>query len=161
MANPLLERMSPAELAERAQVIEFKGCIGDFERLVGIVEADFAALEAEFRPRDWRLAPVTGRLEFAWQDMRKEFPAATGRLNAEMPAICQRCLEPFRMPLDVSLRTIFVSADAAMTDLPEVEVWELQEEVLRLQDLVEESIVMALPLAPLHDTAGQCGPLAM
>lgn len=162
MANPLLERVQPAELAERGQVIEFKGCVGDFERLTGIAEADFAALGEQTRPRGWRSAPVSARLEFAWLDVRKAFPAVTGRIRAEMPAICQRCLEPFRMPVETALSVLFVGedADGGVTEMPDFETWALQGDLVNLQDVVEESIVMALPLAPLHEAADKCGPLA-
>jgi uncharacterized protein len=162
MGNPILERVLPAELADRGQIIEFKGDIGSFERLMGIAEADFAALEAKNQPRDWRTAPVEASLEFAWTDARKALPAATGRFRVEMPVVCQRCLEPFRMRVQSPLRLLFTSGEEPgdSADTPDYEAWELEADSISLQDVLEESIVMALPLAPVHEKAAECGPLA-
>ena len=40
------------------------------------------------------------------------------------------------------------------------EVWELAEDAVRPLDIVEEALIMALPLSPLHKSRDLCGPLA-
>lgn len=163
MANPLSDRVQPKELATRGQCIEFKGKVSDFERLAEIVEADLAALSAELRPRGWRAAPVAIRLEFAWAGGPQQIPAINGRIIAKIPAVCQRCLEAFELELDSSVRMLLAGPDAEpgeTPDLAEFEVWELDEETLRPLDIVEESLVMAMPLAPTHDFDESCVALA-
>ena len=163
MANPLLESVQPAELASREQVIEFKGKVGDFERLCGIVEADLAALEAADRPRGWKNRPVTGRLAFRWLDARQAYPAAEGSLSASLAAVCQRCLDGFEMPLASSFSILFTNepeAAESVEDTPGYESWALDNDVVRLKDVVEESLIMALPLAPVHRSPEECGDLA-
>lgn len=162
MANPLFDRVLPKELASLGQVIEVKGKVSDFNRLVEIVEADLAAVSEDVRPRRWRAAPVDIRLEFAWVDAPQEIPAVTGRVSAQLPAVCQRCLEAFELTLDASLSMLLVRPDVESGESPdpaEYEVWELEEETLRPLDLVEESLVMALPLAPTHESRDSCGTL--
>lgn len=44
-------------------------------------------------------------------------------------------------------------------DLADIEIWELEDETVRPVDIVEESLVMALPLAPMHESLELCGPL--
>ncbi|MDH4073594.1 MAG: DUF177 domain-containing protein [Gammaproteobacteria bacterium] len=162
MANPLLDRVRPAELADRGQVIEIKGFVGEFERLEQIVESDLAALEKDERPRDWRLRPVAGRITFRWLDARRTYPAAEGSLTAALAAVCQRCLEAFEMPLAASFSILFADGDDgdAAEAAPGYEYYELDDGVLLLNDVVEELLVMAMPLAPVHATREKCGALA-
>jgi len=163
MTNPLLERVLPAELAECAQLIEYKGKVGELERLSGIVEADLASIRAADRPRNWRAAAVEARLEFDWSDARRELAVVRGTVLSQLYAVCQRCLEAFVMPVETSLSLIFAPPGTASDEMPEVvdfEAWELEEETVRLLDIVEESLIMALPLAPMHEYDETCGALA-
>ena len=162
MANPLLDRVLPAELAERRQVIEFEGKVGDFERLVSIVDADLAALEAPVRPKLRAEKPVSARLAFSWLDADRRVPSLEGRAKTVLSAVCQRCLEPFEMPVDTTFNILFCdeAQDGAELEAPGFESWVLDEGRARLHDIVEESLVMALPLAPVHRAATDCGPLA-
>lgn len=163
MANPLFDRVRPAELAGRGQNIEFKGEIANFGRLVEIVEAELAAVSEELRPREWRTAPVDIRLDFGWVDTAGRMPAVTGRVSARVPAVCQRCLGAFELSLEAPVRMLLVRPDAESgdsADLAGYEVWELDEDTLRPLDIVEESLVMTMPLAPVHESEDSCGALA-
>ena len=60
MANPLLDRALPEELADRRQVFELKGKIEDFPRLVEIVEADLE-MQRPRRSAPARLAGCSGK----------------------------------------------------------------------------------------------------
>ena len=151
MANPLFARILPKEAAAIGQLIECKGEIGDFERLAEIVEADIAALSADTQPQNWRAAPVDIRLEFAWAAGLESVPAINGRATAQLPAVCQRCLEAFDLSLDTSVNMLLVAATES-ADLDRYEVWELEDGALRIADIVEEALVMAMPLAPTQES---------
>jgi uncharacterized protein len=158
MANPLFDRVVPKEFAARGQLIECKGKMGDFERLVEFVEADIAAVSEDMRPQRWRAEPVDIRLQFGWADGPQGVPSLTGRASAQIPAVCQRCLEAFELSLEASLKMLLVEP-GEWPDLAGYEVWELEEEALRLADIVEESLVMAMPLAPTHGSMESCAGL--
>ena len=160
MANPLLDRALPEELAERGQVFELEGKIEDFQRLKEIVEEDLAAIDHEKYPREWRAAPVSIRLGFSWADARGEIPSLEGKIATEIAAVCQRCLEPFGLPLRTTLKMLLLRAADATTVRDEFEIWELEEDVVRPLDIVEEALIMALPLSPVHLSRDLCGPLA-
>ncbi len=160
MANPLLDHALPAELAERGQVFEFKGRIGDFPRLVEIVEADFEAAAEQRPPREWQRAPVDIRLGFAWADSRQEIPAMEGEISTEIAAVCQRCLEPFELPLRTTLRMLLMKSSEATTALSDFEIWEVEGDTIRPIEIVEEALIMALPLSVTHASREECGPLA-
>jgi uncharacterized protein len=155
MANPLLDRASPKELANRGQVIEITEKIGSLGRLSEIVNEDLDRLPREQRPRAWQTAPVTIRLRFGWADDRRALPAVTGSVDTTMAAVCQRCLEPFELPVQTSLNALLTSADEPAGH-EDFEVWELDEDTVCPLDLVEEALIMALPLSAMHPPGAAC-----
>ena len=70
-------------------------------------------------------------------------------------AVCQRCLEPMKLPLTVDLRYLFTEAGPDAVE-EGIEVWEMDEELLRPLDLVEEVLIMAMPFAALHGSDAAC-----
>jgi uncharacterized metal-binding protein YceD (DUF177 family) len=160
MANPLFARILPKEAATLGQLIEYKGEVGDFERLSEIVAADIAALSEDMQPRNWRAASVAIRLEFAWADGLEGIPAINGRASAKLPAVCQRCLEAFDLSLDTAVNMLLVTP-AESVDVDKHEVWELEDEAFRVLDIVEEALVMAMPLAPTHDSGESCAAMTI
>jgi uncharacterized metal-binding protein YceD (DUF177 family) len=160
MANPLLDRALPEELAERGQAFEIKGKIGDFQRLVEIVEADLESVSERMRPREWRSAPVDIRLGFGWADSRREIPTLEGEISTDIVAVCQRCLEPFELPLTTTLKMLLLKSADATAAHGDFEIWEVEGNAIRPIDIVEEALIMALPLSVLHQSPELCGPLA-
>ena len=117
---------------------------------------DLAALDPDTLPADWREAPVAGRLAFGFADAQNRVPVLDGRVAVTIDAVCQRCLAPFRWSLDVSLRLMFGDAPAGAAESEEYELWELPEATLRPLDVVDEALVMAMPLAPMHADDATC-----
>ncbi len=160
MANPLLDRARPEVLADRGQVFELKGNLKDFGRLIEILEADLESVAVEKRPREWQAAPVNIRLGFAWADSRREIPALEGEISTDIVAVCQRCLEPFDLPLKTTLKMLLLKSVDATTVQDEFEIWEVEGDEVRPLDIVEETLIMALPLSAVHQSRDLCGPLA-
>ena len=83
---------------------------------------------------------------------------------ASIAALCQRCLEPCEIAIETELNMVLVQeslqSKAAKTGFSELEIWELEEDTIRPLDIVEEALIMALPLSPLHPSRDSCGPLA-
>ncbi len=124
--------------------------------MVEIIEADLGTLGRPFLPQEWRHAPVDIRLQFGWADVQKTLPALTGRVATEVVAVCQRCLEPFEMPVVADLDLLLMRADGGDIGNDGQEVWEIEEETIRPLDLIEEALIMAMPFSALHETAEQC-----
>jgi uncharacterized protein len=163
MANPLLENVLPADLADRGQVIEKVGEIGDFERLVEVVEKELLASDDMGRPRNWRHWPVDVALRFGRLGAESARPRVSGTVRTTIPLVCQRCLGCFELPLEVSINLVLVAPvepGADREDEAGYEVWELDSDTIRVADIVEEALIMALPLAPVHRSREECGPLA-
>lgn len=71
-----------------------------------------------------------------------------------MPMICQRCMGPVEVDVDVDQSFRFVANEAAA----EAEDEEAEEDILvlsqefNLADLIEDEVLMALPVVPRHET---------
>ncbi len=154
MASPLSLTSTPAELADRQQVIETKESIASFPRLAASIDAELAAAPAMLAK--WRQFPVQITLRFDWVGGRREFVALTGAVEARMAAICHRCLQPFEYRVREELNLVLARPDDVTGTAPGYEIWELDDEWLRPADVVEETLIMALPLVARHDDRESC-----
>jgi uncharacterized protein len=92
-----------------------------------------------------------------------------GSLQAELVAVCQRCLEPARLTLDGPFE-LAICADpsvgaGAVAGRDLVVLAELEDQPrdlhgVSLHSLVEDEILLRLPLVPMHESRDQCGELA-
>ncbi len=160
MANPLTDRARPAQLAANGQVIETKGKLSELPLLRELVEADLAGLSPAAKPKKWRHAPIDIKLAFGWADARHALPTLEGQISAKIDAVCQRCLEPFELSLNAQLKLLLPVPDDEATAFEEYEIWETAEDTVRPLDIVDEALIMAMPLSPAHDDSTQCGSLA-
>lgn len=156
MANPLRERRTAAEWAAVSQLIEIAEEIGNLEQLSAVIEADLSTLDADNVPARWRAAAVTGRLEFGFADAQRTLPGVTCRLAVTVDLVCQRCLEAFALPLEVEAKLLLLDFDEEVAGYDEYEVWEMEEPLLRPQDIVEELLIMAMPFAAMHAESAAC-----
>ncbi len=160
MANPLTDRALPAQLAASGQVIETKGKLSDLHRLTEVVEANLTSVASESKPKKWRHAPIDIRLAFGWADARRQTPALEGQISARIDAVCQRCLEPFELSLNAQLKLLLPMPGGEATAFEEYEIWETAEDTVRPLDIVDEALIMVMPLSAAHDDSAMCGPLA-
>ena len=160
MGNPLRDRRTASEWAAVGQVIEIAEKLESFEQLASIVEADLAALEADRIPPDWRDSIVAGRLEFGFADAQGSLPAVDCELSVTVDAVCQRCLEAFRLALETGAKLLLLELDETADGYDEYEVWELEETTVRPKDIVEELLIMAMPFAAMHVDSAACKALS-
>jgi uncharacterized metal-binding protein YceD (DUF177 family) len=156
MGNPLRVRRPLAELAAKGQVFEIAEKLGSFERLAEIVDGDLSTLDPDKIPPDWRESRVTGRLEFGFADARGQLVSLVGEVAVTVDTVCQRCLEPFRLRLQNKLRLLPTTDEQGVGTAAEMEPWELDDEMVCPADIVEEVLIMAMPLSAMHDSAAAC-----
>ncbi|MBI1732069.1 MAG: DUF177 domain-containing protein [Gammaproteobacteria bacterium] len=80
-----------------------------------------------------------------------------GNLSATLKAECQRCLGVFDLPLHVTIDACAApDAGTEAGPVPEADViMQGENNQVHLAGFVEDEMILALPLAPLH-AAGQC-----
>lgn len=86
-----------------------------------------------------------------------------GRVRAEVPLICGRCLVPFRASLGADVREVFSLDPVGGTGGGELSAedfvsWVGPAQEVDLTELVRQNLQMSLPMAPLHaeDCRGLC-----
>ncbi|MGH8578916.1 MAG: YceD family protein [Gammaproteobacteria bacterium] len=78
----------------------------------------------------------------------------TGGWSTRLWLICQRCLEPMEIALSGELRLEFVQATqewGTSLDFEPMQVFE--SETVSLLEMVEDELILALPMAPMHAIA--------
>lgn len=80
-----------------------------------------------------------------------------GAVQAGIELVCQRCLGPLRLALDVPVGLGLVHSEAEADRLPEeYEPLLVPEGVIGVADLVEDELLLALPHIPRHDDVQDC-----
>lgn len=97
---------------------------------------------------------VSVRLRFALTEGR---PWVHGQLSAELELTCQRCLKPLQYRVDESFELLLLASEEELKAVPESQD-ALVVEATRLDVhwLVEEQVLLALPLIPKHENADEC-----
>lgn len=124
------------------------------------------------RLADLQTPPQDGALDdVVWQAAGEQLAVAGGeaelwlQLQAQAPVwlTCQRCLQPFSVPLEINRRIRFVQGEARAEALDA----EIEDDVLALskaldlRDLMEDELLLALPIVPRHDQCPQPLPVAL
>jgi uncharacterized protein len=144
-------RLDVRRFAEAAAELAGEGAVRSYGRLLA---------ETEGRGADW---PVHWSAQGELRNAGHLHPQAWIHLKAHaaLPLVCQRCLAPVEVPLAVDRSFRFAANEAAAA----AEDDEADEDVLALSrsfdllELVEDELLMALPVAPRHDVCPQ--PLRM
>jgi uncharacterized protein len=128
----------------------------------GRVEMDFAIDLAELprlRPQLARAEGVArGRVSFG---RGVGLPMASLEVQAEAWLVCQRCLGPVRYALGGSSRLALVPDAASAEQVPEgLDAIIAADDRVIVRDLVEEELLLAMPVVPLHEDRTECGTAA-
>ncbi len=125
----------------------------------GRAEVDFSIPLNEF-PRVLPLLAgpqgmARGKVQFAREG---RIAVAEVSVAAEVTLLCQRCLAPLSWPLASTGRAALVASAAEADQVPETLESVLAPEYrISIRDLVEEELLLALPLVPRHENAECAG----
>ncbi len=141
MARPLEDPLDVGQCASQRVDLVREFAVGKFERLRDSVSRPEgqAAVSLHFH--------VAGG-----------YPAAEGSVSGSVWLVCQRCLAEFEARLASPVRIAFVDDEAGAATVPEdYEAVMVDAGRLMLADLVEDEMLLALPLVPMHATPAECG----
>ncbi|MCD1640656.1 YceD family protein [Stutzerimonas frequens] len=136
LKGPIPPHVDPRKLADRAATLEGELQLSQLKRLADPLEDDQGVVRASF---------VFGRDE-------QRTVVIHSQLDVEVKMICQRCLEPVVLPIHSECDYAVVNEGASSQHLPKgYDVLEVGEDPLDLLALVEDELLLALPIVPLHD----------
>lgn len=155
MSSPVLKAVRPDALAARREEIRDTIPLGSTDRLASLVREALARCDGE-APADWESRPLTVQLEFEGRRVEgnQPVPAVTGLARVTLPLVCERCLGLMDLALQADVAFLLPDEDMSDEALPGFEVWPVEGRGVKLLDLVEEELLLGLPLALMHgDTA--------
>ncbi len=97
---------------------------------------------------------VAARLEFSRGE--EGVVRVTGECHAELALVCQRCLGVFTQHVDADFTMLLVDGEALIDKLDGDEEMEVVSDRIRPLDLIEDELIMALPLVPVHPDIADC-----
>ena len=137
------QRLDVAAFADAKAVLSGTESLQKYERLAQELRAPEADLTI-----DWQ---ADGEQRSAVDGSRR--PALHLRAQATLPLTCQRCMGEVRVPLAVDRHFVFVPDEdtaAALDEASDDDVLALAPD-FDLRALIEDELLMALPLVPRHD----------
>jgi len=128
-------RIDPFRLARERRVLEGELPLDPMQRLAPSL----------------RVVEGTVSVRLAFDYDAAGVPSVRGRIQTCLQLVCQRCMEPLHLPLRLELAYALVESEAEMEILPaEYEPLVVGSEPLFLSDLVEDELILALPIVPRH-----------
>jgi uncharacterized protein len=132
-------------LANRGVTLGGELDIGKLTRLTGLLHSDSGSVRATLRFRQRGDGWLASELDY----------------EGDVELVCQRCLEPFRYGLKESVNVVVADSDSLPATVPTgFEPFELEDGRFQPAQLIEDELIVAVPLVPKHARVEDCGSLA-
>lgn len=131
----------------------------EIDRLAdGEADIDFAVSLAELPRLRAQLASVEGLVRGRVHFTREAgFVVADLTVSGSATLECQRCLRPLTQPVASEVRVALIVSEADASRVPEhLEPVLAAGGRISVAELVEEELLLALPIVPLHGEASEC-----
>jgi len=139
MSPPWSKPLDIDRLADREADIDFEVRLAELPRL---------------RSRYRVAGLVRGRVHFTRET---GFVVADLTVDGTAELECQRCLQPMTEPVSSTVRVALIVAEADSSRVPEnLEPVLAPDGRVSVGELVEEEMLLALPIVPLHAQEGEC-----
>jgi uncharacterized protein len=140
-----LSRGDLETLAGRGGEISGELALSKLTRLIGMLHSEAGSVRASLR----------------FSQRRDRWLGLEMRYEASVELTCQRCLEPFRRELSGDVKWVLADADSMSAAVPDgYEAYELTEGRLSPAQLIEDELIVSIPLAPKHERLADCGSVA-
>jgi uncharacterized protein len=136
-------RLDVKALALSASKVSGHDLLSRYERLTQDLQGQGPDLALNWRARGESRLGTTGKTE-PWLHLN---------VDTALPMVCQRCMGPISIPVTVEREFRFVANEeeaAAQDDESDEDLLVLSRE-FNLHELIEDELLMGLPLIPRHD----------
>lgn len=139
----VVTRLDVKALAKAGAVLSGQDLLSNYERLLEEAGGQGGERAVRWEVRG-ELRTDAGGLDQVWLHLHAE---------ASLPLVCQRCMGPVNIPVlvDRSFRFVATETDAqAEDDVSEEDVLVMSRD-FNLKDLIEDELLMDLPVVPRHE----------
>jgi len=138
MLSELPETIDPLRLAKTGRALSGSYELRQFDRINASL-------------KDGSKVQVSFKLEFSRDDKNQLF-SIVGDLETVLPQVCQRCMQPMQHQLSIAIKLAIVSNEEEAENLPaEFEPYIDTGVPVKLQDFIEDELLLAMPLVSLHE----------
>lgn len=146
------ERLAVAEFSQAKASLAGQDSLQKYGRLAKELRDSPSDLKIEWKADGERLRAADGVMR----------PALHLTAKADLPMTCQLCMGAAQVLVEVDRHFIFVANEAAaaeLDDISEEDVLVLSSE-FDLRELIEDELLMELPLGPRHDECPESPPMS-
>ncbi len=137
LAQRLPDQIIPFKLARQGRLLQ------------GVLKLDTMARLAELLAESQGDVDVDVNLQFGVDVQGISY--MRGHLSTQVSLVCQRCMKPVSAPLEADICVGFAVSDERVVAMPDAfEACLLTEESVRLSELVEDELILALPIVAAH-----------
>lgn len=130
--------IDPVKLAVSGNSISGTIMLKDMQRLVDLVNTEYGNVNYE--------------LTFSMNE--KRVVIVIGSLKSELTVTCQRCLDDMEISINNNVSIGIINEEDELEDLNEgLDPYQAEEGKISLLKLIEDEILLGLPLVPLHEEA--------
>lgn len=141
MSSGLPQTVQPDRLAERGESLHGTMALKGMARLAGLLHDTDGEVDVV--------------LDFGIDAQRVKF--VHGHIRASLHLVCQRCLQLMTFPVDREVNLGLVHSEQNAEHLAEgYEPLVLEQPSISLKDMVEDELMLALPIVPKH-APEECG----
>jgi len=150
--------VDPFRLVEQHRVLDGRIPLGDFSRLAELLAQPKKAAntsEAEEEAKEAAKKDVVlVHLEFKRSDTG--LAEVVGHISADLDMQCQRCLQVKTEAFSTEFEVVLVTSDEQEERMQQrmkqgFDTWFVEDQKIFLLDFIEDEILLALPLAVMHD----------
>ncbi len=87
-------------------------------------------------------------------------PLVEGTLRGRLRRDCQRCLEPVDLDVRIDVKLAVTGTGGEELAPADFEPWQTEQQDVTLGQLLEDELLLALPMVTRHENERQCGELA-
>lgn len=139
------------KLRRRYQVQKELGRNGHYEGAIALSE--LTRLGDLMYPADAASAARMVELRFEFSRNEFDVPIIAGQLQTSLELQCQRCLQALDMPMKLEFRLMIDASDELLRNSSEETLYS-DEGYVDLFELVEDELILAIPLVALHEDSG-------
>lgn len=131
-------RINNLDFAKRQQVLEGDVDLPEMARLQSALVQGAASGSSSIRFR------------LAGRSQQYHLPSLHLDIEANLSMVCQRCLEPVTVPIALHFDYVVCAEESATLDDNDEVDWLEQSDAMDISALIEDELLIALPIAPVH-----------
>ena len=107
-----------------------------------------------YKSKDWIKEKVRINLKQEIANLNSDEKKVSGSIKIKIYLTCQNCLDVIESDLNIPVSIILCKE--SKKNIKGSEMWEIYEEKIKLKDLIEELIIISLPLYFKHESSKDC-----